>query len=174
MSSNFLGASLVTQMAKNIPAMWETRFNPGLGIFPGEGTGKPFQYPCLEKLIYRGAWKTMGSIYSWFSLGRLFVLKMYPFILGYVICWQRIVPSLYDSMYVCGISCTVTYFVVNFESFLFLFSLVKYLNFVYLVKETVLNFVHPIYCFSVMYFILSITGPYHSFFCLFTINLFFF
>ena len=29
-SSNFIGASLVAQMAKNIPAMWETRFNPGV------------------------------------------------------------------------------------------------------------------------------------------------
>ena len=44
---------------------------------------------------------------------------------------------------------------MNFESFLFLFSLVKYLNFVYLVRETVLNFDPPFYCFSVMYFILS-------------------
>lgn len=68
-SSSFLGASLVAQMAKNIPAMWETRFNHGLGIFPGEGTGNPLQYHCLEKPMYRGNLEdhgvTLFLIQSW-------------------------------------------------------------------------------------------------------------
>ena len=38
-------ASLVAQMLKNPPAMWET---PGLGRFPGGGDGSPFWYSCLE------------------------------------------------------------------------------------------------------------------------------
>ena len=29
---------------------------PGLGRSPGEGTGNPLQYPCLENLMDRGAW----------------------------------------------------------------------------------------------------------------------
>ena len=30
---------------------------PGLGRFPGEGTGKPLQYSCLENSMDRGAWQ---------------------------------------------------------------------------------------------------------------------
>ena len=29
---------------------------PGLGRSPGEGNGNPFQYPCLENPMDRGAW----------------------------------------------------------------------------------------------------------------------
>ena len=29
---------------------------PGLGRFPGGGHGNPFQYPCLETPMDRGAW----------------------------------------------------------------------------------------------------------------------
>ena len=29
---------------------------PGLGIFPGEGNGYPFQYSCLENSMDRGVW----------------------------------------------------------------------------------------------------------------------
>ena len=30
---------------------------PGLGRPPGEGTGNPLQYSCLEKFMDRGAWR---------------------------------------------------------------------------------------------------------------------
>ena len=30
--------------------------NPSLGRFPGEGTGYPLQYSCLEDSMDRGAW----------------------------------------------------------------------------------------------------------------------
>ena len=30
---------------------------PGLGRFPGEGNGNPFQYSCLGNPIDRGAWR---------------------------------------------------------------------------------------------------------------------
>ena len=33
---------------------------PESGRSPGEGTGKPLQYSCLENLVDRGAWQTMG------------------------------------------------------------------------------------------------------------------
>ena len=29
---------------------------PGSGRFPGEGSGNPLQYPCLENPMDRGAW----------------------------------------------------------------------------------------------------------------------
>ena len=29
---------------------------PGLGRFPGEGNGNPFQYSCLENSMDQGAW----------------------------------------------------------------------------------------------------------------------
>ena len=29
---------------------------PGLGRFPGEENGKPFQYSCLENVMDGGAW----------------------------------------------------------------------------------------------------------------------
>ena len=31
---------------------------PGLARSPGEGTGNPLQYPCLENLMDRGTWWT--------------------------------------------------------------------------------------------------------------------
>ena len=46
-------ASLLAQMVKNPPG------DPGLilgsGRSPGEGTGNPFQYSCLENFMDRGA-----------------------------------------------------------------------------------------------------------------------
>ena len=30
--------------------------NPGLGKFPGEGNGNPFQYSCLENPMDRETW----------------------------------------------------------------------------------------------------------------------
>ena len=43
-----LGASLVAQMVKRLPAVRETRSIPGLGRSPGEGNGNPLQYSYLE------------------------------------------------------------------------------------------------------------------------------
>ena len=45
--------SLVAQLVKNLPAMWETWVGnlgwiPGLGKFPREGKGYPLQYSGLE------------------------------------------------------------------------------------------------------------------------------
>jgi len=40
---------------------------PGLGRSPGEGNGNPIQYPCLENLMDRGAWRATvhGFAKSW-------------------------------------------------------------------------------------------------------------
>ena len=52
-----VGASLVAQTVKNLPAMQETWVqSPGLGRFPGEENGYPLQYSCLENSMDRGAW----------------------------------------------------------------------------------------------------------------------
>ena len=44
-------ASLVAQLVKNLPAMWETWRRS-----PGEGNVNPLQYSCLENPMDRGAW----------------------------------------------------------------------------------------------------------------------
>ena len=41
--------SLVAQMVKHLPTMWETRVQSlGQGRSPGEGNGNPLQCSCLE------------------------------------------------------------------------------------------------------------------------------
>ena len=48
--------SQVAQMVKNPPAVQETPgLIPGLERSPGEGTGNPLQYSCLENPLGRGA-----------------------------------------------------------------------------------------------------------------------
>ena len=47
-------------MIKNLPAnagdARDVGSIPGLGRLPGVGSGKPFQYFCLEYSMDRGAW----------------------------------------------------------------------------------------------------------------------
>ena len=51
-----LGASLVVQMVKNLPAMWETWVRSlGREDSPGGRNCNPLQYSCLEKPMDRGA-----------------------------------------------------------------------------------------------------------------------
>ena len=51
------GASLMAQLVKKLPAMWETMGSiPGSGRYPGEGNGNPLQYSCLENSMDSGAW----------------------------------------------------------------------------------------------------------------------
>ena len=53
---------MAAQMVMNLPAMQETWVHslPGLGRSPGEGSGNPLQYPCLENLMERGVWWATG------------------------------------------------------------------------------------------------------------------
>ena len=45
-------------MAKNLPTKQGTRVQSlGWEDSPGEGTGNPLQYSCLEKSMDRGAWQ---------------------------------------------------------------------------------------------------------------------
>ena len=45
-------------VVKNPPAnAGDSGSIPGLGRSPGEGTGNPLQYSCLENFMDRGAWQ---------------------------------------------------------------------------------------------------------------------
>ena len=56
-SSEIIWASLVAQIVKRLPAMWETCGSiPGLGRTPKEGNGNPLQSSCLEDPMDRGPW----------------------------------------------------------------------------------------------------------------------
>ena len=64
-------ASLVAQMVKNQPTMWET-WASSLGLEdPLEGNGYPLQYSCLENLMDRGAWwatvHEVAKSWTWLS-----------------------------------------------------------------------------------------------------------
>ena len=63
-------ASMVAQMLRNLPAVWETGLIPGSGISSGEGHGTPLQYSCLENPMSRGAWRATvhGVTKSWTQL----------------------------------------------------------------------------------------------------------
>ena len=45
----------------------DTGSNPGLGISPGVGNGRPLQYSCMENFMDRGAWRATvhGIAKSW-------------------------------------------------------------------------------------------------------------
>ena len=52
-----IGASLVDQMVKNLPAMQQTQAQSlGQEDSPGEGNGNPLQYSCLGNPMDRGPW----------------------------------------------------------------------------------------------------------------------
>ena len=49
------GSSVVAQVVKNLPSMWETQLQSLDNTIPGEGHGNPLQYSCLENSMDRGA-----------------------------------------------------------------------------------------------------------------------
>ena len=64
-------SSLVAQTLKRLPTMRETRApSAGLGRSPGEGSGNPLQYSCLENQKDEGAWRVTvpGVAKSWTQL----------------------------------------------------------------------------------------------------------
>ena len=49
MCTEYFKASLVAQIVKSVPVVWEDPGSiPGSGRSPGEGNGYPLQYSCLE------------------------------------------------------------------------------------------------------------------------------
>ena len=65
---------------------------PGLGRAPGEGSGNPLQYSCLENLMDRGVWQAMdhGVTKSWTQLRKhIFPFKMSHVNLGIIICLEK-------------------------------------------------------------------------------------
>ena len=76
-------ASLVAQLVKNLPAMWETwicslGFIPGLGRSPRGEHGNPLQYSCLENPVDGGPWwaAVYGVTQSWTRLKRLSIARI--------------------------------------------------------------------------------------------------
>ena len=62
----------MAETVKNLPAMPETPgLMPVLGRSPGEGSGNPLQYSCLENPMDRGAWwaAVHGVTKSWQDWG---------------------------------------------------------------------------------------------------------
>ena len=58
--SSILGLLWVVQRVKNLPAnAGDLGSIPGLGQYPGEGNGYPFQYSGLENSIDRGDWQAI-------------------------------------------------------------------------------------------------------------------
>ena len=53
----FPAGSVVKNPPANAGDTGDLGLIPGLGRSPGEGNGNPLQYPCLEKLMDRGAWQ---------------------------------------------------------------------------------------------------------------------
>ena len=79
-----IGASLGTQMVKNLPAMQEAWvWFPGWGRCPGEGNGNPLRYSCLENPMHRGAWRATvhGVAKSWTQVSDTFTLLHSPVLL---------------------------------------------------------------------------------------------
>ena len=75
--------SLVAQMVKRLPTMWETRVQSHFllqGRSPGEGNGNPLQYSCLENPMDEGAWwaKVHGVTKSWTLLNDFTFTVMHP------------------------------------------------------------------------------------------------
>ena len=57
MAYMYMGASLVAQRLKHLPAMRETRVQSlGREDTPGEGNGNPLRYSCLENPMDGEAW----------------------------------------------------------------------------------------------------------------------
>ena len=52
--ASFPGGSAGKESACNVGDLGSI---PGSGRSPGEGNGSPFQYPCLEDSMDRGAWR---------------------------------------------------------------------------------------------------------------------
>ena len=54
---SFPGGSVVKSPPANAGDIGDTGFIPGSGISPGERNSHSLQYPCLENLMDRGAWR---------------------------------------------------------------------------------------------------------------------
>ena len=66
----FFGGSEVKASAWNVGDLGSI---PGLGRSPGEGSGNPFQYSCLENPMNRGAWQ--ATVHGVAGVRRNLVIK---------------------------------------------------------------------------------------------------
>ena len=70
--------------------MRDTGSIPGLGGPPGEGSGNPLQYSCLENPMHRGAWRVTvhGVAKSWTRMKQLSTSLSKVFCFGQQILWS--------------------------------------------------------------------------------------
>ena len=61
MSGTSQVALVVKNLLTNAGEVRDAGLIPGLGRSPGGGLGNPFQYPCLENPMDRGAWQATKS-----------------------------------------------------------------------------------------------------------------
>ena len=79
-------SSQVVLVVKNLPAkagdISDGGSVPGLGRFPGEGNGNPFQYSCLENPMDRGAWWLQKVGQDWSNLAHVSLTLLNSFCLA--------------------------------------------------------------------------------------------
>ena len=56
LGKGFPGGLVVKNLPANAGDIKDMGLIPGLGRFPGEGEGNPFQYSCMENPKNRGGW----------------------------------------------------------------------------------------------------------------------
>ena len=61
LTMGFPDGSVVKNLPPNAGDSGHPVLTPGLGRSPGEGSGNPLQYSCLENLRDRGAWRATDS-----------------------------------------------------------------------------------------------------------------
>ena len=71
----------MTQMVKNLPAMWETWVQSEFGRSLREGNGYLLQYSCLENYMDRGAWQLQSMV--WQRVGHNWVTNTFIFLPSY-------------------------------------------------------------------------------------------
>ena len=54
---SFPGGSAVKNLHANVRDLRDLGLTPGLGRYPGEGNGNPFQFSYLENSMDGGAWR---------------------------------------------------------------------------------------------------------------------
>ena len=62
LGKGFPGGLVIKNLPANAGDIKDMGLIPGLGRFPGGGHGNPFQYPCLENPMYKGAWHIVHRV----------------------------------------------------------------------------------------------------------------
>ena len=89
-------ASLVAQIVKNRLQHWRPGFNPWIRKTPGEGSGCPLHYSCLENPTNRGAWRITWGNEELHTTEQLSTKLLLKFIISYQILGDGNHPGLWQ------------------------------------------------------------------------------